>query len=577
MYYNTFTLALVAVFLGTGVPISVWAMNPPPFTEETAELDRHIHRYEIGRLNLQEKPSGEVMIMENPSGSITLYGFKYHPESSYFKEIQNTFGNSTDEAEQRIASFIFDTMPGKKYELEPLERGADKRYEFHPQSITAVLKKPLEHLEYLTFEAPMPGTTSLKHFQFGACVPGPTVDDQKMAVLVEPQGGNLILTIRNPMLTYSTNESWWNFERLLMKDIQVKIRKNKFCFISKDDKLYFRLYNKTNIEFLNTNLAFAAFPKLIGQFSILVNAPYEEILNKFSNLKNAPYKALLAAFNASLAEAAPESFLTKVANILKNPEMEKWGQITEKDRELLLQNELVRDHITLGSMSPFKAEPQMRFILRNCDPIHQNQTSLEGILSPLNNQLQSAKIKARVVYEPLLNGLIKEKLTPDQKAIYRHFPKTKVAEDHVVHGYGYNENMFKLHITSLRNERRVSDVILWRGDRTSQEKFAQPGITPAIATTTIVSILETIRKADVKILATTGCLPVIVKELEIPVLETAKPLRPTRVFRINRNFGPELSQSNLSRSEYPWELKSVPLSESIEPQDGEVYTLDFLQ
>jgi len=203
--------------------------------------------------------------------------------------------------------------------------------------------------------------------------------------------------------------------------------------------------------------------------------------------------------------------------------------------------------------------------------------TLETILEPLSHNLYSAGIKAQISCKPL--GYINEYLNPDQKVIYEYLPRTKLAEDYVIVGQSaQEENMFSLYMTSLRSQKQLTDVIFWRGDRVNQNQFTKPATTGALATTTLMCVLNTIQETGVPMLATTGFLPTIVKEMEIPVLETAEVPRPTRVFRVNK--GNPLSGSNVFESQYRQrEQQSLPvsLSESTVIQDGEVYTLDFLK
>ena len=199
--------------------------------------------------------------------------------------------------------------------------------------------------------------------------------------------------------------------------------------------------------------------------------------------------------------------------------------------------------------------------------------TLETILEPLSHNLYSAGIKAQISCKPL--GYINEYLNPDQKVIYEYLPRTKLAEDYVIVGQSaQEENMFSLYMTSLRSQKQLTDVIFWRGDRVQQAQFTKPATTGALATTTLMCVLNTIQETGVPMLATTGFLPTIVKEMEIPVLETAEVPRPTRVFRVNK--GNPLSGSNLFESQYR-QREQQSLSESTAVQDGEFYTLEFLQ
>jgi hypothetical protein len=161
--------------------------------------------------------------------------------------------------------------------------------------------------------------------------------------------------------------------------------------------------------------------------------------------------------------------------------------------------------------------------------------ALLGLLEPLNEHLNSS-IKSDIRGEILHSGMINEYINFDQKIIYNHLPKDKILEDYSIHGTSADEDMFHIYLTSIRNKVRISDIIVWRGERTNQSQYKKPNLTQAVATSTITAVLEAFRAQDIRIFTTTGCLPAFSKEMQIPVIETAEVQMPTRIFRLNDNF-----------------------------------------
>lgn len=218
----------------------------------------------------------------------------------------------------------------------------------------------------------------------------------------------------------------------------------------------------------------------------------------------------------------------------------------------------------LSLQTPMKSVPQIDEKLSKESKIRK-AASLNDLLAPLTESLQSARLRVEVECDRC--DYISEYMNQDQKVIYSYFPKTKVAEDYMITASGYKENLFKLYVTALKNEKKTSDLFFWRIDRADEKQSAKPGTTNSLKISTMASIVETLRENDVALFATTGFMPALARELSIPVVETEAPLRPTRIFRVNTNFQPSVQSSQL---ESQYEERSVN-------QPKELLELDFLK